>query len=190
MIAGVGLPLLVVLAFALARLAPRYYVEDPKYDVVYSVGGGYTSTPTDRVCVFVVVEGRLRVRWNAAEQTVYPPPQRVYRLDAASGELVELSVPEPDDLAAAGGHVELFVAGLEDVRLDTSPRASDGYEFESNWSGGGGLFGELFFGGSRGMRSAIHRDGRRIEVPHPGQEPYGYGTMSFLGWAVPAGAGR
>lgn len=189
-IAGVGLPLVVVLAVALARLVPRYFVEDPRYDVVYVVQVGYGDATKDRVHDIAAVDGRVRVRWTVVEEPAYQAPQRIFRLDAASGEVTELAVPEAGDLQALGGSQELFVEGLDDVRLDPSLIAPDGYAFETVWSGGGGLFGDLFFHGPRGPRTTIHKSGRRIEVPQPGQELYGYSSVALLGWCLPAEAGR
>jgi len=189
-IAGVALPVVVLVAFALARMAARYTVADPLYDVVYSIGGEYSATQSDRVCdLGVGGDGRLRARWSAAEPAQYPEPPRAFRLHASSGAWDELDVPAPEDLAAAGGHVELEVEGLGDVRLDTSVRAPDGWEFDSSYSGGG-PFGEIFGGGSGRLRNSIRRNGRSIEVPHPGADPYGYPAVTFLGWAIPAGESR
>ena len=102
-------------------------------------------------------------------------------------------VPEADDLPRElllGEPLELFFEGLEDVRLETSLISPDGYAFESSYAGGRGLFGEIFSHGSRGSRSVIHRNGRRIQVPQPSAEAYGYGNVRFLGWAIPNEDGR
>jgi hypothetical protein len=186
-IAGVALPVVVLVAFALARMAARYTVADPIYDVVYSIGGDYSQTQSDRVCDLAVVDGRLLARWSAAEPANYSKRPRAFRLHAPSGEWVELDVPEPDELAA-GGHVELEVEGLGDVQLDASVRAPDGWEFDSSYSSGG-PFGEFFGGGSGRAQSSIQHNGRRIEVPYPGQDPY-YTGVSFLGWAIPVEESR
>jgi hypothetical protein len=188
-IAGVGLPLLLVAALAIARAVPRYVVEDPRCDLVY-VAYGDRALPTDRlVCDVVVVDGELRVRWNLAEEPVYSQEQRVFRFDGASGQSMELPLPPAGELQDTGARVELVVAGLEDARLDMELTSPDGYTFESTYSGGG-LFGEIFGSGSRRVRAVIERNGRRIEVPQPTLDPYGYGHPRFLGWAVPRAEGE
>jgi hypothetical protein len=116
--------------------------------------------------------------------------QRLYRLDPATGELHELEIPEPGDPLVTGGKQELPVRGLEDVRLDEEPRAPDGYEFESSHSGGAGLFGELFSRGDRRARYVVQKHGRRINVPQPNTDAYGYVHVDFIGWAIPIEAGR
>jgi hypothetical protein len=188
-LAGVGLPLLLVLAFLVARAAARVLVEDPRHALVFSIVDGYPTGEAERVCNLTVVDGRLVARWSAAEKASYPPTPRVYRFDPASGELAELALPEAGDLAAAGGHVELPVAGLEGVRLAPGPRAPDGWEFETVY-GGRGLFGEFFAGGSHGPRSFVHKHGRHIEVPHPVSEAYSWNVPTLHGWIVLAGGSR
>lgn len=189
-IAGVALPVVVLVALALARGLPRLLVEDPRYDLLYSIVGTYSEAPHTTSCEIAAVDGRLRVRWRRTEQPAYSHPPRVYRLDPVTGEARELTVPEPDDLATFDGTLDLFLGGLEDVRIDTSPRAPDGYEFETSYSGGSGLFGELFSHGSRGPRSKVEKDGRVIAVQPTNQAPYGYETVTFLGWAIPIEDGR
>jgi hypothetical protein len=184
-IAAVALPILLVVAVAVARLVPRLLVEDPRYDLVYSAVTEYSSAPSHRHCVITAVDGRVRVRWTQSEQEVYGATQRVYRLSPASGEVREIPVPEAGDLRAPGDTQDLTLGGLEDVRIDTSPRAPDGYEYEFSYASGGGLFGDLFYRGSRGPRSTIEKQGRVIVLPRANQGPYGYDSVTFLGWAIP-----
>jgi hypothetical protein len=184
-LAGVGLPVLLVMAFALARVAPRYMVEDPRFELVYVTNEGYSNGTDRRVREISVVDGRLRVRWSLAEEPVYTPGERVYAFDGASGEVRELPVPEAGDLEELGEPRELFFEGLEGVRLSESAIAPDGYQFESHYSGGGGIFGTFFSSGSRGYLTVIQKNARRIRVPQPSSQAYGYGNASLLGWAIP-----
>jgi hypothetical protein len=189
-IAGVALPLLVVFLFVLARTLPQVLVEAPRYDLVYSTVAEPTSAHEDILCELGVVEGRLRARWIRKQQPVYAPTLRVYRLRPATGVLTELAVPEPASLDDLQGTQDLYFAGLDDVRIDTSPRAPDGYGFESSYAGGSGLFGGLYFGGSRGPRATIQRDGRVIALPRVTVGGYGYDAPQWLGWALPLEGGR
>jgi len=190
LIAGVGLPLLLVAAMIVARAVPRVLVDDPRYDVVYAIDGPYDGGDDRRVEDVTVDHGRLVVRWNLVEEPGYRPRRRVFRADALRGRMVELSVPEPevDELEAHGGRVEYEIEGLEGVRLDGQPLSPDGYSFSASYSGGGGVFGELFFHSSRGMRTRIQKDGRVLDVPS--LTTGGYGNVYFLGWAVPEEEGR
>ena len=130
------------------------------------------------------------VRWNLVEQPGYQPRRRAFRADVLRGQVVELPVPEPevDELEASGGRMEVAIEGLEGVRLDGRPVSPDGYSFSSAYSGGGGLFGELFFRSSRGVRTRIEKDGRALDVPRLTTGVHG--NVYFLGWVVPGDEGR
>lgn len=189
MVAAVALPILVVVAFALARWLPQVLVDDPHYELVYSEYSG-TDLPRDVTCDINAVDGRVRVRWRKSDSPVYSRPARVWRLDPATGATTELPLPEPADLDAFDGTQDFFLEGLDGVRIDTSLRAPDGYEFEvSDWRGSG-LIGDLFTHGSRGPRATIKKSGRVIALPEAHENAYSYETATFLGWAIPVEGGR
>ena len=188
-IAGVGLPLLLIAALLVARAVPRFLVEDPRFGLVYTVEGDDYRHDDRRVQDVSVAAGRLVVRWNLVERPNYQPRRRVYRADPLSGELLELAVPEPEvaELEASGGRAEIALEGLAGLRVDTQPVSPDGWSFASVYGGGGGIFGELFFHGHGGLRVRIEKDGRRIDVP---RSVVGYGAIDFVGWLVPEGETR
>ncbi len=190
LIAGVALPILVVVAFVLARTLPRLWVEDPRYDVLYGVRASYgtRSRPVD--CDLAVVDGRLRVRWVKMQNPSYQDPPSLYRLHPASGAVEEIPLPEPEDVENLEGTLDLFVAGLEGFRLDRSPRSPDGYEFDESAGGGSGLLGELLVDRNRRARSVIRKGGRVIVLPRTDDAAYGYAPVQFLGWLVPVEEGR
>ena len=189
LIAGVGLPLLLVVALVVARMVPRYLVDDPLHDLVYAIDGTYDGSADRRVQDVRVEGGRLVVRWTLVDQPSYQPRRRVLRADVAGGEVVELAVPVPelDEFEAPDTQVVYEIEGLEGSFLDTSSVSPDGYSFTSTYSGGG-LFGELFFSRSRGTRTRIEKEGRLIDVPRLATSSY-YGAH-FLGWVVPGEDGR
>jgi len=190
LIAGVALPILVVVLFVLARTLPRLWVEDPRYGVVYGVRSSYGTRARPVDCDLAVVDGRLRVRWVKLENSSYQDPPRLYRLQPASGVVEELPLPEPEDVASLEGTLDLFVAGLEGFRLDRSPRSPDGYEFDESAGGGSGLLSELLVDRSRRARSVIRKGGRVIVLPRTDESGYGYAPVQFLGWLVPVEGGR
>lgn len=190
-IAGIALPLIVVLVFVAVRAVPRFLVEDPAYDLLFSTASSYSNQPGNLACDVAAIDGRVRVRWVRAEQPVYGPTLRVQRLTPATGDLAELTLPEPapGELGVVGEHADYFLPGLDDVRIESDPRAPDGYRFESRYRGGSGLFGEIFGGSSYGPVATIEKNGRVIVLPEVGENAY-YGSAVFLGWVVPAASGR
>ncbi len=184
LIAGVALPVAVVIAFVLARTLPRLWVDDPRYDAVYAVHSGY-GTSSRKVDAHVsVVDGRLRVRWTPTQSPVYQTP-RVYRLHASTEAVDELRLPEPADVDDLAEATDVFVEGLEGFRIETNPRAPDGYEFDGSSGGGSGLLGELLVDRGRRPRGVLRKDGRRIVLPFTDDGTYGYAQVQLLGWLVP-----
>ena len=190
LVAGVALPLFVVVAFVLARTLPRLWVEAPRYDALYAIRTGYDAQPRKLDRRVFVSNGRLRVAWTKVDATVYVQPLHVWRLRAADGAANLVAVPEPPSPDTMTEAVELEVGGLEGFRIDTSPRAPDGYEFENRTRVGSGLFDELLIRRRHGPGGVISKGGRVIVLPQSDTEPYGYTPVDFLGWLVPAESGR
>jgi hypothetical protein len=190
LIAGVALPLLVVVGFALARALPRMLVAAPRTDLLYAVRSGYDAQQRKVDRTLAVVDGRLHVTWTKVENQVYPQPLHLYRFHASTGDSAEIHVPEPPSGDALERPLDLLVPGLDGLRVDASSRSPDGYAFENRTSNGGGVFGEMFGQGYRGPRGAISKNGRVILLPMVGGDAYGYEPVQFLGWLVPAGERR
>lgn len=185
LVAGIALPLLVVVGFALARALPRMWVAAPKIDLLYAVRTGYDAQPRKIDRTLSVIEGRLHVVWTKVDNTVYPQPLHLYRFHASTGEAEEIHVPEPPGGDALEKPVDFPVPGLEGLRIDTSSRSPDGFVFENRSSDGGGPLGEIVGHRYRGPRAAISKGGRVILLPLVDGEEYGYSPVQFLGWLVP-----
>ena len=190
LIAGVALPIAVVVAFVLARTLPRLWVDAPRYDVLYAVRSGYDQTPDKLSREIVVVDGALRVRWTKVENPVYGQPTHVFRFRGASGDVDEVRLPDPAPFESLGPVTELPVGGLEGLRVETSPRAPDGYEYETPGRDGSGFMSEIFIRRQRGPKGVIAKGGRVIALPRSEGDPYDYSPIQFLGWLVPAGGAR
>lgn len=190
LVAGVVLPLAVVLFFVLARALPARLVDPPRYPLLFSVIGMPRGQELPIQGIVSVIDGRLRVRWTRTEGPSYSPPPRVYRFDAATERLEELHVPEPDDPAALAGSVDLWLDAPAGVRIDTNLQAPDGYAFEVTPWRGSGLLGELFGGRSRAPHAIVEKGGRVIPLPRTEATPYSYSNELFLGWLIPAEEAR
>jgi len=184
LIAGVALPLLVVVGFALARALPRMWVAAPTVDLLYAVPSGYDVQPKKLDRRFSVVDGRLHVVWTKVENA-YVQPLHLYRFHASTGDAEEIHVPEPPGGDALESPADLVVPGLDALRVDTSSRSPDGYAFENRTSDGGAPLGEILGQRYRGPRGAISKGGRVFLLPMAGGEAYGYSPVQFLGWLVP-----
>ncbi len=177
---GVGLPVLVVVFFVLATWIPRQLVEPPGYDLLFTAAGGrWSEDPRPVGLAIQVVDERLRVRAYPIGSRARGQPA-LYRFDHQTGETREVSFELPLTLdAEERDGREIPVPELDRVRIDTSRRAPDGWEYREPGDGGG-VF-ELFFSPRRRSPS-IARSGAVVRLePDPGRS-WGW---RFLGWVVP-----
>jgi len=126
-VAGVMLPIVVVLFVALAATLPRMFAPPPAYDVVFSVMGGWRQPPVANIRVTVdVVDGRLQLK---ARKTGQPPvddddhSERIKVISAAFAHEAELlGVP----------YVELYASLASDDSYRREISNNDGAHPKSN----------------------------------------------------------
>ena len=194
LVAAICLPLLIILLFGLATVLPRWWVQDPAFDLLFQVNPGGQAQESFGVSFHATGVGVLAtVAYDHDGRRL--PRHRLYRFVSEAGETRELlfTVPAPvkSRLRQSGqdnGYVTEEVPvdsanfGLLDARV-----APDGYQARAGRYRGSGLFGELF--GMRGRRNhfSIIKDGRVIEVPVPDDNAYYYYNQAqVLGWIAPA----
>lgn len=176
-IAGLALPVVVVVLFLLASWLPRQMVAPPQYDLLL-VSQYYAGRRSDvRMDYTVSADGKLEVRVYKAEASY---SKRLFLFDHETLSLKEILVEAPGDPAALpNGHL-VTVAQFADRTVSTDRKAPDGYEFGFTRRRSSDLFG-LFFGG-HGRRAVIKKGGAVIKISV--EEPYSYYPLTFLGWVV------
>jgi len=176
LVAGVSLPVLLVIAFWIATVIPQFTVPDPRYDLVYTAVNYDYNTPTDGAIDLDVRDGRLRATFHRVEGQTYGNTPRVYYFDVTAGTLQELTVDVPEDVQDGQ---ELDIPEASGLLLSKKSIAPDGYTFDGSYSSYRGLF---FFDSGYRYRGLIRREGRAIKVPAPGYRHQG--ELRFLGWVL------
>jgi hypothetical protein len=187
LLVGIGLPLVVVAFFILASTLPRMLVEPPQHALLLTTTFNNRNLAFLRV-EFDVIDERLRVRLfpiDTGERSLRGtlPVPRLFVWEPDTEATREITLPLPSDASAIHDVQEVVIPELADWRISTSRQAPDGYEYKTNFSGGGGLFNALFGGGRRPL-IAVEKDGATITVDTPDEIFYG---MDFLGWVVDRG---
>lgn len=189
LIAGIALPVLVVVFFLAARELPRWWVDPPRFDVLFKAID-YSSPRTGGLAMDLRIrDGAVEVVWTAQAKDAYLTLPRLYRWHASDGSLEEIELPSPPHLEPDEKSRATFVAGLEGMRVDTRNPAPDGYEFRSDSGGGSGLFSGLVYHRYREPRLILSRRGRVVALPDAKVNQYGTGA-TFLGWLVPGDFAR
>jgi hypothetical protein len=185
---GLGLPLLLVVAFLLFSGIPALLVDPPKYDVVYATDY-YNNQNGVQISV---VNQKIQVVYQGSAQGYQRP--RLWRYSPKTGAVKEIAFLLPPGLTPPGQKpitpeeaaklTTIEVPDLAGVTLDSSSIAADGYEFSAGPNGySGDVFSGMFYGGRYRNEAVLMKKGRSIRLPNAGNMNYGNNTR-FIGWVV------
>ena len=186
---GLGLPLLLVVAFLLISGIPSLLVDPPKHDVVYATEY-YNYQNGVQISV---VNKKIQVVYQGSVYNGQKP--RIWRYDPKSGAVREVAYLLPPGLAQPGQKPAtpedatrttlIDVPDLEGVTLDSSSIAPDGYEFVmGNGRYGRNLFDGLFYSSRYRSEAVLIKKGRSIRVPNAAGQYYYSGNTRLIGWVV------
>jgi hypothetical protein len=181
-VVSIALPLLVVIFFALASVLPGLYATPPAYDLLLTHQGRVLATESP-VKISLTVKGeRLSATVIKSNGDVYGNNPRVFRYDHVSGEVREINIPIPGNIAELPEGSEIPVPALARLKISNSLRAPDGYEFRG-YRRGGGMVMDLFGGNRNRHDVTIAKDGAIVRLRLPASD-YWYGDVRFLGWVI------
>ena len=183
-LAAIFLPVLIAGLFLLASALPHYFVEDPEYELLFTVETPHAAAQNYKL-QFNVRDNRIEVIANPLDQPKTFSEQRLYKFTPSTQQLeqVELNVP-------AGFETRVVVAlpqHIQNLEVLSGTTAPDGYVFRPDHHHNTGLFGGLFGGGSKISLGSISRSGRVIAIQPADQVRYRYyyRTVQVLGWSKP-----
>lgn len=186
---GLGLPLLLVVAFLLISGIPALLVEPPQYDVLYATE--YYNNPQNGVQISVVGQ-KVQVVYLGSTQGYQRP--RLWRYSPKTGAVREIAYLLPPGLTLPGQKAStpeeaakitpIEVPDVAGLTVDSSSIAPDGYEFSAGASGyGGDVFTGLFYASRYRNEAVLTKKGRSIRLPNTGNVYYG-NPPRFIGWVV------
>ena len=195
LVAGIALPVLLVIGFLMLAYVPKAMLAQPKYDFLV-VGYRYDRNHirTYHLNFEVkngIVNGRIIPTKEGANNYHQRQHAALFLYDTTSNSFEEIiyDLPEGvDELEKTMSFPVQALSGLAFSKKQTSP---DGYSFKYlGYQGRGGLLGEVF-----GMRRrydshyVLTQDGAHFELPNPAHQPnYYYGhNLSFVGWVASKG---
>lgn len=185
---GLGLPLLLVVAFLLISGIPALLVEPPQYDVLYATE--YYNYPNGvRISV---VDRKVQVVYQGSSAGYQHP--RLWRYSPKTGAVKEIGIMLPPGLAPPGQSpaapqdaakiTPIEVPDLAGLTIDSSSVAPDGYEFSAGRNGySGDVFTDLFYSSRYRNEAVLTKKGRSIRLPNAGNVYYSNYTH-FVGWVV------
>ncbi len=192
---GLGLPLLLVVAFLLISGIPALLVDPPRYDVVY-VTDYYNNQNGVQISV---VNQNIQVVYQGSTLGYQKP--RLWRYSPKTGAVKEIALMLPPGLTPPGQKTAttgqnnampreaaklttIEVPDLAGVTIDSSSIAPDGYEFSAGANGyAGDIFTGMMFSSRYRNEAVLTKNGRSIRLPNAGNMNYSNYTR-FIGWVV------
>lgn len=180
---GVSLPVLLIGFLLLVQAVFRMGQEPPAYPVAFLASNQYA--PLYWIQTEVGNDGQLALYLQQPEHASSWSHARPLRIvvaiyDVADDglETFDLEMPTVDD---GEERVEIPLPdALAGYRFDGSPKAPDGYRFETGGGTGGGLFTELLGVGTRHDPRLI-QDGVAFRIPDDGMI---FNQHTFIGWVT------
>lgn len=190
---GIGLPVLLVLFFILAAQIPRWFGNPPQYDVLYIAP--YNGYEPD-ILRFEVRNQHISFSFVGENYTREAP--RIIRYSPSQGTMKEIMVHVPDNLQDKAYSSDpaipflkqspkitpVSVPELEQVKVDPSRIAPDGFEFRTDYRRSSGVMGELFFSSRYYSTPVLAKDGYILKIPYTDRNEY-YANVRFIGWVIP-----
>lgn len=181
-VVSIALPLLVVIFFALASVIPEMYATQPEYDLLLTHQGRTTAKTSPVEIILTVKDGQLKAVVKKIEGTRYANNPRLFRYDHLTGEVVEVSIQIPENIAELAEGSDIPIPELAGRKISEALRAPDGYEFREGRRRGG-LMMELFGGSRHRTDVSIAKDGAVIRVRLP-ESDYWYNSVRLVGWVI------
>ena len=185
---GLGLPLLLVVAFLLISGIPTLLVSPPHHDVLYATQY-YNHQNGVQISV---VNKKVQVIYQSNVQRNQKP--RIWRYNPKTGAVREVAYLLPPGLIPQNNKrstselvsktTQIDVPDLEGVTVDSSSIAPDGYEFNIGNRYSRNAFGGLFYSSRHRYEAVLTKSGRSIRLPNAGGQYYYRGNTRFIGWVV------
>lgn len=190
LVLGITLPLIMMLLFGLATLLPRYFVEPPQYNILFSSGDYYYDYDNTGFR-FNLVNGKLTGVFNNKKDNknyYLSSRPRLLIFSPQSLEFKEIKLNLPLLKANTKAFTTAInVPELTHMNIDNSAKAPDGYVYQYRNYYSGSLINDIFFNANYRNYSSfiISKNGNNIPVPLPPETTGSYNNLKFIGWLIP-----
>jgi len=180
LIAGIGLPLLLVILFSVASLLPQWMVRTPRYDLYYVVNAGtaYKKTVSGELDI-KVVNGKIKAQYRVLDQKPMYRTPRLYVFHART--LTSEEIPLDLSVENFPQWQEIPIpAPYNKAHIQPGTTSPDGYSFVDERSASREWF--LFFR-LMNNHASIKKDGRSISL-QPNRDDLFIRNIDILGWGL------
>ncbi|MFA7276388.1 MAG: hypothetical protein WC043_06275 [Pseudobdellovibrionaceae bacterium] len=177
LVAGLILPLLLVVVLAFAKTLPATLVDAPVYKVAFS---SQNWSGQGQILLKIDDQGHLTASYQKNEGYVAQtniaspvPTTTLYVYDPTTSQIknYDFSLGTDEKLPS--------VATFKDAKFSTQLISPDGYSFENYYYSHNSLITEIFMSRSSTQGPVLVKENRVIKLPLPNQY---YGSFNFVGW--------
>lgn len=169
LIAGLAIPIIMIVAIALAVYVPRLFAPQPAFSFLYSSGDIYQTS------YFFAIENEVLVKKDKPQ-----PYGEIYYKPATAANL-QLYLYNP----AQNKSIPISLQDAQNLKLSAMKQSPDGYEVISG-NQSENIFTAIFGGYNRGYNTQYlkgHNTAKKINLNFSG-DPYNYYNFQFLGWII------
>ncbi len=188
LIVGLTLPVLLIAIFFVAVVLPKSMAVPPQYEMLFTTTHyNYRNPPLYNVDFFV--KGKMlnaRVSKNVRE-----PVHNNYqnynwtKLMAYNGEKQSVREISYDisGLSNVADGTEMVFDEFKNMKIDSSTKAPDGYEFNNTRYNSGGIVLDVFSGGYHRSSSRVTKGAVSFKIPKNRGCNYSH-NVQFIGWVL------
>ncbi len=194
LVAGIVLPVLLIIGFLILAHLPKAMLTPPQYDFLV-VGYRYDHQHQRNYYLsFEIKNNKLQGIVTPKDNTsTYHNRQHasLFLYNLAEDRFTEISYRLPEEVDNLEQQTFFAIPELERHEFSENLVSPDGYRFEYlGHRGRGGLLGEIFGMGRRHTSQyVLTKNSAHVELPFPATQPHYYYShnLSFLGWIVSEG---
>lgn len=183
LIVGLALPVLLIALFFVASVLPKSMAVPPQHEMLFTTTRYDYQNPPSHNIDFFVKDGALTAR--VSKGTAQPPQNYIKRLMVYDGKTQ--SVREiPYNISEVGevpDGSEIIFSAFNNLKVDGSSKAPDGYEFDNSNSYGGGFLMHGLFGGGYRQGFRVTKGAVSFKIPENANSDYGF-DIRFIGWII------
>jgi hypothetical protein len=182
LVVGLTLPVLLVVLFFVASVLPKSMAMPPQYEMLFTVSDYQPQQPygVDFFIKDSAITARITKSTIAGQNF---PRKKVMVFDGKTQNVRELSY-DTSKIGDVPNGTEIVFDEFKNFKIDSSNKAPDGYSFDNNGYGSGGLVTELFAGGYNRNGARVTKGAAAFKIPNSNNGSYYYYDIQFLGWVI------
>lgn len=184
LVAGLTLPLLLILLFFVASVIPKAFSAPPQYEMLFTTSRYDYQNPPEYSLDFSVKNQKLMVKARKIDnkERMDYNSRILMAYDGKTETVREINV-DMTQAATVGDGNEAVLQETSSWRMDASRVSPDGYTLDGPSYRHGGLVGGIFGGGYSDNSFRLKKGSVGYKIPET-QGAYYYNQVHFIGWVI------